>query len=237
MGEKGMSLTHELNRDLRQREEQSALSNARRFQVPGEEGGASGEILRFMVTPQWGESVTIATSFANTTETISAQGSLALENFTGSVPQPFGALSNVVVVTPYDWPIRGKPKPWSGLVPGALLNTFLWVEEFQRTEQRGAERKGLVLSEEVLQFCSHHRLFGHLQLAAKLVDECFPSVVHVAVEKECDPESEDEWLLLTAQLHEQVESALRQYDTYTRRFVDSVPWPQRNKIRFNYDLA
>lgn len=230
-----MSLTHELRGDLRQWEEQTALSYGRRFQVPGAEGGASGEILRFMVTHQWGESATIAANFASTTETILAQGSLVLEDFSGRVPQPFGSLPNVVVVTPYDWPLRGKP--WSGLVPGALLNTFLWVEEFQRTEQGGAERKGVVLSEEVLQFCSQHRLFGYLQLAAKLVDECFPSVVDVAVEKECDPESEDEWLLLTAQLHEQVESALSQYDTYTRHFINSVPWPQRNKIRFNYDLT
>jgi len=230
-----MSLTHASHRDLRQREEQSALSYARCFQVPGAEGGESGDILRFIVAPQWGESATIAGNFASTTEVISAQGSLALKDFSGSVPQPFGALSNVVDITPYDWPLRGKP--WSGLVPGALLNAFLWVERFQRTEQGMAERKGLVLSEEVLRFCSHHRIFGHLQLAAKLVDLCFPSVVHVAVEKEYDPESEDEWLLLTAKLHEPVESALRQYETYTRRFVGLVPWPQRNKIRFNYDLT
>ena len=230
-----MSLTHELRADLRRWEEQAALPYARRFQVPGAEGGASGEILRFMVAPQSGESATIAANFASTTETISAQGSLALEDFSGRVLQPFSSLPNVIVVTPYDWPLRAKPS--RALVPGALLNTFLWVEEFQRAERPASERKGLVLSEEVLQFCSQHRLFRYLQLAAKLVDDCFPSVVDVAIEKECDPESEDEWLLLTAQLHAQVEAALSQYDTYTRRFINSVPWPQRNKIRFNYDLV
>ncbi len=229
-----MSLTHELSGDLRQWEEQTTLSYARRFQAPGAEGEASGEILRSMVALQSGESATITANFASTTETISAQGSLALENFSGRVPQPFSSLPNVIVVTRYDWPLRAKP--WGALVPGALLNTFLWVEEFQREEQTASERKGLVLSEEVLHFCSQHRLFGYLQLAARLVDDCFPSVEDVAVEKESDPESEDEWLLLTAQLHAQVEAVLSQYDTYTQRFMDSVPWPQRNKIRFNYDL-
>lgn len=230
-----MSLAYEVVADLRQREEESALSYARRFQMPGAEGEERTERFRFIVAPKGGESATIAGNFASTAEMISAQGSLALEDFSGSVPQSFSALSNVVVVTPYDWPLRSKP--WSSLVPGAMLNMLLWVKQFERAEQGESERKGLVLSEEVLQFCSHHRLFGYLQLAAKLVDECFPSVVGVAVEKECDPESEDEWLLLTAQLHEQVEAALSQYDTYTRRFIESVPWPQRNRIRFNYDLA
>lgn len=228
-----MSLT-ELVPDSEQREEESSLSCARRFRMPGAEGGERAETLHFIVAHQAGESATITGNFTGPAEAISAQGSLALEDFSGSVPQPFSALSNVVVVTPYDWPLRAKS--WSSLVPGAMLNMLLWVKQFKRAEQRESERKGLVLSEEVLQFCSHHRLFGYLQLAIKLVDECFASVVSVAVEKEYDPESEDEWLLVTAQLHEQVEAALRQYDTFTRRFVSSVPWPQRNKIRFNYDL-
>lgn len=229
-----MSLT-ELVPDSEQREKESALSYARRFQMSGAEGGERAETFRFMVAPQGGESATITGNFTGPAEAISAQGSLALEYFSGSVPQLFTALSNMVVVTPYDWPLRAKT--WSSLVPEAILNALLWVKHLERAEQGESERKGLVLSEEVLQFCSHHRLFGYLQLAVKLVDECFASVVSVAVEKEYDPESEDEWLLLTAQLHEQVDTVLRQYDTFTRRFVSSVPWPHRNKIRFNYDLG
>jgi hypothetical protein len=239
MGEKGMSFAYEAYEvvaDLRQREEEeSALSYARRFQVPGAEGEKRDETFRFIVAPKGGESATIADNFASTTGVISAQGSLALEDFSGSVPQPFSALSNVVVVTPYDWSLRAKP--WSSIVPGAMLNTLLWVKQFERAEQGESERKGLVFSQEVVQFCSHHRIFGCLQLAVKLVHECFPSAADVSVEMERDPESDDEWLLMTAQLRERIEAVLRQYDTYTRRFIASVPWPQRNKIRFNYDLV
>lgn len=229
-----MSLT-ELVPDSRQREEELALSYAWRFQMPGAEGGERAETLHFIVAPTGSESATIVGNFTSPTEVISAQGSLPLEDFIGSVPQPIGALSNVVVVTPYDWPLHAKS--WSSLVPGVILNALLWAKQFERAEQEESERKGLVLSEEVLQFCSHHRLFGYLQLSVKLVDECFASVVSVAVEKEYDPESDDEWLLLTAQLHEKIEAVLRQYDTFTRRFVGAVPWPHRNKIRFNYDLT
>ncbi len=228
-----MNLT-ELVPDSEQREEGSSLSCARRFRMSGAEGGERAETFHFIVAPEAGESATIAGNFASPADVISAQGSLALEYFSGSVPQLFGRLSNVVVVTSYDWPLRAKPR--GSLVTGAMFNMLLWMKQFKRAEQGESERKGLVLSEEVLQFCSHHRLFGYLQLTVKLVDECFASVVSVAVEKEYDPESEDEWLLLTAQLHEQVEAALRQYDIFTRRFVGSVPWPHRNKIRFNYDL-
>jgi len=235
MGEKGMNPTYELVADIRQREEESTLSYARRFQMPGVEGGERAEIFRFIVAPKGGESATIAGNFTSTTEVTSAQGSLALEDFSGSVSQPFSALSNVVVVTPYDWPLRAKP--WSSLVPGAMLNTLLWVKQFERAEQGESERKGLVLSQEVIQFCSRYRFFGYLQLAVKLIYECFPSAADVSVEMERDPESDDEWLLMTAQLRERIEAVLRQYDTYTRCFIGSVPLPQRNKIRFNYDLV
>lgn len=230
-----MSLTHELRGELEQWEEQSALVYSRRFQVRGAEAPASGEILRVMVAPQWGESATISADFASTTEAIAGQGSLSLADFIARAPQPVSILSNVFVVAPYAWLLMAKP--WRSLVPGGALNTLLWVEQFERAEHEGLEHKGLVLSEEVLEFCSEHRLFGYLQNTVKLVRECFSSVVELAVEKECDPESDDEWLLVTAQLHEQIEAVLRQYDTYTRRFIGSVPWPQRNKIRFNYDLA
>lgn len=230
-----MSLTHELRGDVEQWEEQAALVYARRFQLPGASGAVSGEILRVMVAPHWGESATISADFASTTEAIAGQGSLSLADFIARAPQPVSILSNVYVVAPFAWPLRAKP--WSSLVPGSALNTLLWVERFERAEHEESEHKVLVLSEEVLEFCSQHRLFAYLQLAVKLAHQSFPSAASVLVEKECDPESGDEWLLLTAQLHGQVEAVLRQYDTYTRRFIDSVPWPQRNKIRFNYDLS
>lgn len=235
MGEKGMSPTHELRGDVEHWEEQPALFYARRFQVPGAEPRASGEILRVMVAPQGGESATSSADFASPTEAVAGQGSLSLADFIARAPLPVSHLPNVFVVAPYAWPLMTKP--WRSLVAGGALNTLLWVEQFERAEHERPEHKGLVLTEEVLEFCSEHRLFGSLQNTVKLVRECFSSVVELAVEKECDPESEDEWLLVTAELHEQIEAVLRQYDTYTRRFIDLVPWPQRNKIRFNYDLA
>ena len=230
-----MSLTHELRGNVVQWEEQPALFYARRFQVPGAEAPASGEILRVMVAPQSGESATVTADFASTTEVMAGQGSLSLADFIARASQPVSILSNVFVVAPYAWPLMTKP--WRSLVTGGALNTLLWVEQFERAEHEGSGHKGLVLSEEVLEFCSEHRLFGYLQNTVKLVHECFSSVVELAVEKECDPESDDEWLLVTAQLHGRIEAVLRQYDTYTRRFIGSVSWPQRNKIRFNYDLA
>lgn len=230
-----MSLTHEFRRDLRQREEESALSYAQRFQVPGTGGGESGEILCFMVPPQRDESVTKVANFTSTAETISAQGSLVLEDFSGRVLQPFSSLPNIVVVPSYDWPLQAKPS--RGLVFGDFLNSLLWLDEFQRAKHEEGKRKGLVLSEEVLQFCSQHRLLAYLLFVAKLVNKCFPSLIALEVEMECDPESDDEWLHLTARLHESVETVLTWYDTYTRRFINAVPWPQRNKIRFSYDLT
>lgn len=104
-------------------------------------------------------------------------------------------------------------------------------------EYSGTKHKGFILSDEVRQFCSRHRLFVHLQCVAKLVNDCFPSLIALEVEKESDPESDDEWLLLTARLHGPIETILSRYDTYTQRFIKAIPWPQRNKIRFNYDLT
>ncbi len=118
-----------------------------------------------------------------------------------------------------------------------VVHGVQFKERFQDEQQIGSKRKGLALSQEVLEFCSEHQLREYLGRAVKLVGECFPCAVEVSVEKGSDPDSEDEWLLLTAQVREQVEPSLDQYDAYTRCLIDAIPWPQRNKIRFNYDLV
>lgn len=233
-----MSLTHELREDRRFLwDEQRAITCRDRFQTAIAGTGATGDILYFVCAHQGGgESTTVGANFFSTTEAIGGQGVLTFNNFNLPLPEPETDWPDLIAVPPLEWPL--KTEQWSPPEPGALLNTLLWLNEFQHVDraEEKEQRKGLVLSEDVLKFCSQHRIFGSLQLAAKLVHDCFPSVVDVCVEKECDPESDDEWLLLTAQLEEQIEIVLKQYDNYMRCFINLVPWPQRNKIRFIYDL-
>lgn len=235
MGTESMNLAYELHDDRGVWEEQRVFTCGEYFQTFSARPGATEEILGSVSLQHTGKTATVDFNLASGAEVVLAQGSLVLDDFFPSVPQPFTSLPNVVVVARYEWPLQAKLL--SSLEPGAVLNTFLWIEQFQDKQQIGSERKGLVLSQEVLGFCSQHRLFGYLQRAVKLVGECFPSAVDVSVEKGSDPESEDEWLLLTAQVREQVEPSLDQYDAYTQCLIDAIPWPQRNKIRFNYDLV
>lgn len=235
MGAESMNFAYELHDDQGLWEEQQAVTCGEHFQTFSARPGATEEILKSVSLQHTERATTDDFSISSGSDTVLAQGSRVLDDFSPSGPQAFTSLPNVVVVARHEWPLQAKLL--SSLEPGAVLNTFLWIERFQDEQQMGFERKRLALSQEVFEFCSQHRLLGHLQRAVELVGECFPSAVDVSVEKECDPESEDEWLLLTTQIHEQVESALDLYDTYTRRLIDAIPWPQRNKIRFNYDLV
>jgi hypothetical protein len=237
MGKKGMRTSQELSTHAAPWEEQAAFSHSYRFNTSYAEGAEQDETFLLMVGSQRDETVTITDYFSSGSEAISGQGSLTLYDFTGRASQHSQSISNVIVATPFDWPLRAKQ--WRRLDPGAFLNTVLWIDGYRRSEPREdtTRRINSVFSEEVFTFSAEHRIFGYLQFTLNLVAQYFPSTLAIYVEKEYDPESDDEWLLVTAKLHESIEVVLNQYDAYTRCFINSIPWPQRNKIRFNYDLS
>lgn len=91
-------------------------------------------------------------------------------------------------------------------------------------------------SEEVKIFCEEHGLLQYLQSTIDLVEECFPSIQCLFLEKEEDPESDEEWITIDITVKGDIEGILDNYDNYITMFVSEIPWPEREKIILIYNI-
>jgi hypothetical protein len=62
-------------------------------------------------------------------------------------------------------------------------------------------------------------------------------VVSGEFEKEEDPETGDEWLILAIAAQRQREDVLTSYDQYTAECITLIPWPQCQFIRLAFRLV
>ena len=92
------------------------------------------------------------------------------------------------------------------------------------------------LSEDLLRFCSQQGILPYLPIAIDLVRTCFPSLQELHSQREQDPETGEEWLVLDVVIQGDEEQVLDAYDRYTDHWVSAVPWPERNKIRLSYNI-
>lgn len=123
---------------------------------------------------------------------------------------------------------------------GLGVRNVLWTNEPSDTPQNAPENvqaRSVLLSDDVLSFCSRWQVFNHFQRALRLAQHSFPALKNIDVEIENDPESEDEWLVIVVQVHGDIGKILDMYDTYTRKFVQAVPWPALDRIRLIYDFV
>ncbi len=231
-----MSPARELRRELPSWKEQTGSSQGPLFYTAGGRAGADKGTVQYLLRPGTQASSTLHANFSTTTVGLAVPGLVTLQNFDFRAPSPEDLGSSFVAEWLPEWPI--PPTQWERAEFGQMLNTILWLRDCETsTGEEQYLSKGVLLSEEILQFCSQHRIFGYLQRSIKLVRECFLSIQDVYVEKEQDPETEDEWLVLSTEIEEDIESVLNSYENYTRRYVTLVPWPERNKIRFSYNLT
>ena len=123
---------------------------------------------------------------------------------------------------------------------GLGVRNVLWTNEPSESSQNAptnVQARSVLLSDEVLSFCSRWQLFNHFQRALRLAQHSFLDLRKIDVEIENDPESEDEWLVIVVQVHGDIGKVLDMYDAYTRKFVQVVPWPALDKIRLIYDFV
>lgn len=99
------------------------------------------------------------------------------------------------------------------------------------------QARSVLLSDEVLSFCSRWQLFHFFQQALRFAQQSFHDLTNIQVQVEGDPESEDEWLIIIVELHCEIGKVLGMYDAYTKGLVRAVPWPARDKIRLVYDFV
>jgi hypothetical protein len=123
---------------------------------------------------------------------------------------------------------------------GLGVRNVLWTNEPSEPSQNApanVQARSVLLSDEVLSFCSRWQLFNHFQRALRLAQHSFLDLRKIDVEIENDPESEDEWLVIVVQVHGDIGKVLDMYEAYTRKFVQVVPWPALDKIRLIYDFV
>ena len=123
---------------------------------------------------------------------------------------------------------------------GLGVRNVLWTNEPIEVPQNApahAQARSVLLSDEVLTFCSRGQIFNHFQRALRLAQQSFLDLKNIEVEIENDPESDDEWLVIVVQVHGEIGKVLEMYDTYTKGLVQAVPWPARDKIRLIYDFV
>src|SRR5262249_13182205 len=87
------------------------------------------------------------------------------------------------------------------------------------------------------EFCCQHDLSATLEQAIGLAGECFPSVRTREVLLREDPENDEEWLSLTIVVSGSIEEALRAYECYVQKWVETIPWPKRAMVRLSYRVA
>ncbi len=100
-----------------------------------------------------------------------------------------------------------------------------------------SQTRSVLLTDEVLRFCSRWQIFTDFQRALRLAQQSFADLKNLDVKVEGDPESEDEWVVVSVQVHGEISNVLDMYDTYAKGLVRVVPWPARDRIRLIYDIV
>jgi hypothetical protein len=91
-------------------------------------------------------------------------------------------------------------------------------------------------ADEVARFCKAHGLCDYLETAKRFARECLGST-RMTCELMQDVETDDQWIVLRADVHGSVESIVAATKNYTAKWVASVPWPERFMIRLLFNTV
>jgi len=93
------------------------------------------------------------------------------------------------------------------------------------------------LPEDVLRFCKSEKIVDYLETVENLIRKHFPEVSEVQYAIESDPEVDERYLVLSAKVSGDVDDVVERYEKYVAELVEKVPFPERDKIIFSYDIA
>ena len=91
-----------------------------------------------------------------------------------------------------------------------------------------------VIPPEVLSFCMKEEILNYVSVATETVKRNFQQVEDSELVVEEDPETGEKWVLVSINVHGDVEEVLNQYEDYTEDWVSGVPWPQRDKDKSTF---
>ena len=87
---------------------------------------------------------------------------------------------------------------------------------------------------DVISFSYRLGIYQYLKFAINLLRKYFISLSKLEIEKEQDPETGEEWVVLNIIVEGEVMDFIKNYNKFTENLVTIIPWPERDKIRISY---
>jgi hypothetical protein len=122
---------------------------------------------------------------------------------------------------------------------GLSVRNVLWSKELGAVSgsiPTYPSTQSVLLTDEIRSLSSQWQVASYLQKALRLAQTAFSGLEGIAVTAEDDPETDEKWIAVSVRVKGNIQDVLDMYDAYTRVYVESVPWPARDKIRLVYDL-
>ena len=122
---------------------------------------------------------------------------------------------------------------------GLGVRNILWSNELNAilgSVPSHSQVRSVLLTDEVRSLSLQWQVSSYLQKALRLAQRTFSGLEGIVVTAEDDPETDEEWIAVLVRVKGNIHDVLDMYDTYTRGYVETVPWPARDKIRLVYDL-
>ena len=132
---------------------------------------------------------------------------------------------------------------FDGIVTGVTYSRIekanLWAETaldyFPLIEEVG--KVSAPFFEDVQNFCDREGILEHLATALELVGKNFSLVQAPTLKLMVDPETKAEWVIVEFTARGNVAEVLENHRNYTKNWIASVPWPDRRKIRLEFDMS
>lgn len=77
----------------------------------------------------------------------------------------------------------------------------------------------------------------YTNIIVKIIQQIFPTVSYIRIDKEYDPETTDSWIVFCITVSGSLKIILNQYNEYTRKFIETIPYPERNLFRLSYNIS
>ena len=90
---------------------------------------------------------------------------------------------------------------------------------------------------EIQKVCIDLGIEKYLIKAIDLIKKHFPTFLDINISLEKDREIDEEWIALDVTIEGEIEEVLDKYDKYTENLVYEIPWPERDRIRFIYNIV
>jgi hypothetical protein len=92
--------------------------------------------------------------------------------------------------------------------------------------------------EPVREFCREHRLMSDARIAVHLAEQCFPVQSKVQLRVKSDPESDEKWLNVNAEVQgKDAEQVVECYTQFVRRWVTTASAAAGDRICFTFSFA